>query len=161
MQLHIVEMSKSERSSLPPHIVSMREMSMNDWITKYGSGTLQKSRKLGFDIYDKYLEERVKFEFGFGFEILPKSYLTISDIKLVSASALTELGWHLERMIEIRPYDSDWFIGKYIQLGKDDRQGACILLKESSASWIPKGMMIFAMVAPFSDGKYLEAINPF
>ena len=161
MQIHIVKISENERSTLPENFIKMREMSINDWISKYGSGTLQKSQKLGFDVYDKYLEERVKFEFGFGFEILPKSYLTVSDIKLVSASALTELGWHLERMIEIRPYESDWFLAKYIQLGTDNRQGGCILLKETSASWIPKGMMVFAMVAPFDNGKYLEAVNPF
>lgn len=161
MQLHIVKMTENDMQSLPEHFKAMRTLNQADWIAKHGSGTLQKSQRLGFDIYDKYLEERVKFEFGFGFEILPKSYLTVSDIKLVSASALTELGWHLERMIEIRPYESDWFLAKYIQLGTDDRQGGCILLKETSASWIPKGMMVFAMVAPFKDGKYQDAVNPF
>lgn len=160
MQLHTVKMSDNDKA-LPAHILKMRTMEQDDWIAKHGSGTLQKSKRLGFDVYEKYLEERVKFEFGFGFEMLSKSYLTVSDIKLVSASALTELGWHLERMIEIRPYDTDWFLAKYIQLGTDDRQGGCILLKETSANWIPKGMMVFAMVAPFKDGNYQEAVNPF
>lgn len=142
----------------------LREMSKEEFIENWGSGTLRKSTKLGFDTQEVYWQERVRFEFGSGFEVIQRSRVTYSDIKLVSSQALTELGWHAERMIELRPFESDEFVCKQFEVEYADgkiRQGAGIFVKETSCSWIPQGYMVFSIVAEKKDGKYLAAINPF
>lgn len=142
----------------------IRDMSKEEFIEKWGSGTLRKSTKLGFDIQEAYLQERVRFEFGAGFEIIQRSRVTYSDIKLVSSQGLTELGWHAERMIELRPFESDEFVCKQFEVEYADskiRQGAGILVKETSCSWIPQGYMVFSIVTEKKEGKYSPSINPF
>lgn len=142
----------------------LRDMSKEEFIEKWGSGTLRKSNKLGFDVQEAYWQERVRFEFGAGFEIIQRSRVTYSDIKLVSSQALTELGWHTERMIELRPFESDKFVCKQFEVEYADgkiRQGAGILVKETSCSWIPQGYMVFCIVTEKKEGKYMNAINPF
>lgn len=143
---------------------SLRDMSKDEFIEKYGSGTLRKSKKLGFDIQEAYLQERVRFEFGSGFEIIQRSRVTYSDIKLVSSPALTELGWHAERMIEMRPFESDNFVCKQFEVEYADgriKEGAGILVKQTSCAFIPQGYMVLSVVAEKKQGKYLPAINPF
>lgn len=143
---------------------SLRDMSKDEFIEKWGSGTLRKSKKLGFDIQEAYLQERVRFEFGSGFEIIQRSRVTYSDIKLVSSQALTELGWHAERMIEMRPFESDEFVCKQFEVEYADgrmKVGAGILVKQTSCAFIPQGFMVFSVVAEKKLGQYLPAINPF
>lgn len=143
---------------------SLRDMSKEEFIEKWGSGTLRKSKKLGFDIQEAYLQERVRFEFGSGFEIIQRSRVTYSDIKLVSSPALTELGWHAERMIEMRPFESDDFVCKQFEVEYADgrmKVGAGIFVKQTSCAFIPQGFMVLSVVAQKKDGKYLSAINPF
>ena len=142
----------------------IRNMSKEEFIEKFGSGTLRKSKKLGFDIQEAYIQERTRFEFGHGFEIIQRSRVTYSDIKLVSSASLTELGWHAERMIELRPFESDLFICKQFEIEYADgkmKSGAGILVSETSCSWIPNGYMIFCVVSEKKYGKYQNAINPF
>lgn len=142
----------------------MRELTQQEFIDKYGSGTLKKSQKLGFNIQEAYLKERTRFEFGQGFECIQRSRVTFSDIKLVSCQSLTELGWHTERMIELRPFESDIFMCKQFEVEFVDnklKEGAGILVWKTSAYWIPKGHMIFSIVSEKKNGEYLPAINPF
>lgn len=142
----------------------LRNMSKEQFIERYGSGTLRKSNKLGFDIKDAYLMERTRFEFGAGFEVIQRSRVTYSDIKLVSSSALTELGWHAERMIELRPFESDIFECKQFEIEYPDghlKKGAGIMVKETSCTWLPPGFIVYSIVAEKLNGKYLPAINPF
>lgn len=144
--------------------VLLRNLSKKEFIDKYGSGTLRKSEKLGFNIDEAYLQERTKFEFGQGFIIIQRSRVTYSDIKLVPSKALTELGWHAERMIEMRPFNSDVFVCKQFEVefgnGKK-KEGAGILVVTTSANWIPNGFMVLSIVAEQKRGKFLDAINPF
>ena len=142
----------------------LRDMSKEEFIEKWGSGTLRKSAKLGFDIQEAYLKERVRFEFGTGFEVIQRSRVTYSDIKLVSSKALTELGWHAERMIELRPFESDIFVCKQFEIEYADgkiKEGAGILVKETSCTWIPQGFMVYSVVAEKHGGQFKDAINPF
>lgn len=159
----IVQYVESDISTAYPRR-QLRDMNKEDFIAQWGSGTLRKSNKLGFDIQEAYVQERVRFEFGSGFEVIQRSRVTYSDIKLVSSQALTELGWHAERMIELRPFESDEFVCKQFEVEYADhriRQGAGILVKETSCTWIPQGFMVFSIVAEKKDGKYQSAINPF
>ena len=142
----------------------LRCLSQQEFIEQYGSGTLRKSQKLGFNIQEAYLKERVRFEFGHGFEILPRSRITYSAIKLESCQAITELGWHAERMIEMRPFASDSFICKQFEVeyaNEKIREGAGILVEKTSAPWLPAGYMIFCIVTEKKHGIYQSAINPF
>lgn len=142
----------------------MRTMSQDEFVTAYGSGTLNKSAKLGFNIYDAYLQERARFEFGTGFEIIQRSRVTYCDIKLVPCQAMTELGWHAERMIELRPFESDDFICKSFEIEYSDgkiKTGAGILVWETSAPWVPAGYMVLSVVAEQKNGVYKSATNPF
>ena len=142
----------------------IRTMSQETFIQRYGSGTLGKSARLGFNVYEAYLSERTRFEFGCGFIIVPRSRVTYSDIKLVPSHALTELGWHAERMIELRPFWSDTFVCKQFEVEFGDgtiHEGAGILVAQTSAPWVPNGYMILSIVAPNVGGKYMAAINPF
>lgn len=142
----------------------IRHLSQDEFISQYGSGTLRKSAKLGFNIYETYLQERARFEFGQGFECVVRSRVTYSDIKLVPSKSLTELGWHAERMIEMTPFASDTFLCKQFEVEYADnkvKEGAGILVWETSAPWIPQGYTILSIVSVRKDGKYLDAINPF
>lgn len=142
----------------------LRDMSKEAFIEKWGSGTLRKSAKLGFDIQEAYLRERVQFEFGAGFEIIQRSRVVYSDIKLVASKSLTELGWHAERMIELRPFESDLFVCKQFEIEYADgttKTGAGILVKETSCSWIPAGFMVYSIVAEKLGNRFKAAINPF
>lgn len=143
---------------------AFRDLSQADFIQSFGSGTLRKSHRLGFDVHEAYLRERTQMEWGQGFEIIPRSRVTYSDLKLIASSSLTELGWHAERMIELRPFESDIFVCKQLDIEYANghcKHGAGILLTHTSAPWIPKGFMIFSMVCEFLNGSYLPARNPF
>lgn len=158
----IVEM-KHELPENHPRI-QLRTMSKEEFIEKWGSGTLRKSHKLGFDVNDAYLNERVKFEFGIGFEIIQRSRVTYSDIKLVSCQSLTELGWHAERMIELRAFSADEFVCKQFDIEYADgkiKQGAGLLVLITSAPWVPNGYIIFSVISERRNNQYLPAINPF
>lgn len=142
----------------------LRDLTMDEFIEKWGSGTLRKSKKLGFNIQEAYLKERARFEFGEGFEIVFSSRVTYSDIKLVSCQGMTELGWHAERMIELRPFESDVFQCKQFDISYEDNTkkiGAGIIVWSTSASWIPKGMIVLSVLTEQVNGKYQPAINPF
>ena len=142
----------------------LRTMNKETFIERWGSGTLRKSHKLGFNVHEAYLQERARFEFGTGFEILPSSRITYSDIKLVPCQGMTELGWHAERMIELRPFESDKFICKQFDIeysNETKKFGAGIMLWETSAPWIPQGHMVFSVVTELIDNKYQPAQNPF
>lgn len=143
---------------------TLRDMSKEQFIDLWGSGTLRKSHKLHFDTQEAYLLERVRMEFGAGFEAIQRSRVTYSDIKLVSCAALTELGWHAERMIELRAFESDEFVCKQFDVEYANgrvRQGAGILVRETSCPWLPKGYMVLSIVTEKHNGVYLDAINPF
>ena len=146
------------------HRRKLRDLTMDEFIEKMGSGTVRKSKRLGFDVRDAYLAERAKFEFGEGFRIAPHSRVAYNDVRLVPCQGMTELGWHAERMIELRPFESDVFVCKTIDVEYDSNNrvvGAGIIVKETSAKWIPKGYAVFSIVTELKDGKYLPAINPF
>lgn len=143
---------------------ALRDMSMEEFIEKWGSGTLRKSQKLGFNVREAYLKERARFEFGEGFMIIQRSYVAYTDVNLVSCQGMTELGWHAERMIQLRPFESDKFLCKQIDvdMGESGRiVGAGIIVSKTSAKWIPLGYSVFSVVTEFKNGKYSPAINPF
>lgn len=159
----IVSYSSSDISPAHPRR-SVRDMPYEEFVERWGSGTLRKAARLHFDVRDAYIQERVRFEFGHGFEALQRSRVTYTDIKLEACQALTELGWHAERMIELRPFDSDVFVCKHIDVEYANgrvKRGAGMLVLETSCTWIPQGYMVFCIVAERVGQQYKNAINPF
>lgn len=143
----------------------LRELSQSEFVEKYASGSLRKSMRLGFDVRDAYLRERVKLEFGYGFDVIQKSWVMFNDPKFQSSQAITELCWHLERMIELRPFESDVFVAKEMDIEKPDgskKRGLGIFVMKTSAAWLPKGYIVYALVTERqANGTLSPAINPF
>lgn len=71
---------------------------------------------------------------------------------------------HAERMITLRPFEEDEFLCKQFEVEYADgkkREGAGILVWETSVRWVPLGYRVLAIVAERKDGAYLAAVNPF
>lgn len=147
-------------------LINIRDLSEADFIDRHASGTLRKNKRIGFAYRSQYLAERVAYEFGYEFEILPRSQVTFGDpITEENSSAVTEAGWHIERYMSRNPFD-DYFEAKYIHVTERDeskREGIGIVVRETSAMWIPTGHLVFAIVAEFDMVKkvWKNAINPF
>ena len=142
----------------------LRDLTQAEFIQQYGSGTLRKSHSLGFDVRETYLQERVRLEYGQGFELIQRSRLVYQDPKLTACQGITELCWHLERMITLRPFDSDVFVPKYLEVTYADdsvKHSYGIFVHYTSAKWIPPGYIAIAHVAPVLNGQIKAANNPF
>lgn len=145
--------------------VAVRSKSADKWIDDHASGTLRKNKRIGFAWRNQYLQERTVYEFGWEFEIIPRSYLTFGDpITEGDCHAVTEAGWHIERYVETRVFPEDYVEAKYINVeygSGSTKEGIGIIVRETSADWIPDGHVVFAIIAEFKSGNWLEAKNPF
>lgn len=138
------------------------------WIEDHASGTLRKAKRLGFAWKALYLEERVAYEWGWEFKIVPRSRLTFGDAFIEGDTpSLTEACWHIERYFTLNPFpDSDVFEAKYVYLSDDEgrtKEGVGIIVRSTSATWLPSGHIVFCIIAEY-DAKnktWLKARNPF
>lgn len=142
--------------NLPPGIlkrVKERMMSAEEWIETHGSGTLRKNKRIGFAWKQHYMEERIAYEFGYPFEMAPRSRITFGDaISGGDEKAITEAGWHIERYMTLSVFSEDYFECKYIVFAETEektREGIGIVVRQTSFA-IPSGNIIFAIVAPFN-----------
>ncbi len=146
---------------------SIREMSPEDWIERYASGTLRKNKRLGMAWHSQYLTERVAFEFGWEFELQPRSRVTFGDAFTEGdVSAITEAGWHIDRYLELCVFPEDRVECKYLQVEYADgskTEGIGMVVRETSAAWIGRGNLVFAIVAAFDPltQAWQAAKNPF
>lgn len=147
--------------------VNIRTMSAYEMINNHLSGTLRKNKKLGMAWNSQYLEERVAYEFGWEFECQPKSRIMFGDSYTEGdSSAITEAGWHIERYIELSIFPEDKFECKYINVEYSDgskKEGIGIIVRETSATWIPKGHIVFSIISVYNTEKeqWEHANNPF
>lgn len=146
--------------------VAMRKMSAEDWVEVYGSGTLRKNKRIGFAWRSQYWHERIAYEFGYAFEMLPRTRVVYNDaITEGDCHPITESGWFMERYITLSIFPEDKFEVKYIIVEDSDgtrREGVGIIVKQTSF-YIPEGNVLFAIVAEFDNNKkmFLPAKNPF
>jgi hypothetical protein len=146
--------------------VAIRNMSEADWIEKHSSGTLRKNKRIGFTYRTQYLTERTAYEFGYGFEVVPRSQITFGDpISEEDCHSITEAGWHIERVMMMDIF-GDRIEAKYIHAAFRDgtnREGVGIIVRETSAAWLPSGHIVFSIIAEFDPIKkaWKDAINPF
>lgn len=144
----------------------IRTMPENEWIEEHASGTLRKNKRIGFSYRLQYLAERVAYEFGYGFEILPRSKIAFGDaLTEENCGPITEAGWHIERYINMDIF-GDYMEAKYMYATERDgkvSEGLGIIVRETSAPWVPTGHIIFAIIAEFDTVKkvWKDAVNPF
>lgn len=140
-------------------------LSEDEWINTHASGTLRKNRRLGFAYRKQYLEERIAYQFGSGFEIAPRSRI-ITGIPITESDshAVTEAGWHIERYVNRQLFEEDECEAKYIRIDEESssREGIGIVITNTSVKWVPEGHVIFAIVAEYDPIKknYKEVQNP-
>lgn len=158
--------SEQETTTKAGHL---RQLSETEWIDGYASGSLHKARQLGFAYRPLYLEERCAHDFGWTFRVLPRTRVTFGDALMEGdCPALTETCWFARRLIDRNIFpDSDKYEVKYIKTyktditGASDMEGVGVVVRSSSAAWIPCGYLVFAIIAEWKDGEWLEARNPF
>src|SRR4051794_16722101 len=101
--------------------VAMRQLEADQFIERHASGTLRKNKRLGMAWREQYLEERMAYEFGWGFECQPRSRVTFGDAYTESnCGPVTEAGWHIERYLEMSVFPEDCFEAKYINVEYKD-----------------------------------------
>jgi hypothetical protein len=155
-------------ASCPPlgRLVAVRSMDADAFVEKHASGTLRKNKRIGMVWREQYLHERAAYEFGWAFECLPRSRVTFGDAYTEGdVKALTEAGWHIERYLELSVFPEDQFEAKYINVEYKDgakREGVGIIVRQTSATFVPSGHLVFAIVAEFDAGakSWRDAINP-
>src|SRR5436190_23224078 len=121
--------------------VALRRMEADEFIERHASGTLRKNKRLGMVWREQYLEERTAYEFGWGFQCLPRSRVTFGDAYTEGDThAITEAGWHIERYIELSTFPEDRFEAKYITVEHKDgtkREGVGMIVRETAADFLP------------------------
>jgi len=167
MHTQVVEINEEIKNCKAlKNIVELRTMIDHEWIEKHASGTLRKNKKLGMTWKAQYLEERVAYEFGWEFEIQPRSRIMFGDAFTEGdESAVTEAGWHIERYIERKIFPEDEYICKYINVEYpwgEKKEGIGVIVKQTSFP-VPAGYIIFAIVAEYDteNEKWKKANNPF
>jgi hypothetical protein len=147
-------------------LVRVRTMDADSFVERHASGTLRKNKRLGMVWREQYLGERVAYEFGWEFECLPRSRVTFGDAYTEGDTpAITEAGWHIERYLELCVFPEDELEAKYLNVEYKDgrtREGIGLVLRQTSAPWIPGGHLVFAIVAEYDAVKkaWHEARNP-
>ena len=168
METKIVNLNKEIKNCVAlRNLIEQRIMNASDWIELHASGTLRKNKRLGMAWNSQYLEERTAYEFGWEFEIQPRSRIMFGDAFTEGdESSVTEAGWHIERYFTRKIFPEDKFECKYINVEYswgEKKEGIGIIVRETSAQWIPKGHIIFAIVAEFDteSQEWKHANNPF
>lgn len=147
-------------------LVALRQMDADTFVEQHASGTLRKNKRIGMVWREQYLHERAAYEFGWAFECLPRSRVTFGDAYTEGdVKPLTEAGWHIERYMQMCVFPEDELEAKYINVEYKDgatREGVGMVVRQTSATFVPGGHLVFAIVAEFDPKtkQWREATNP-
>ncbi len=147
--------------------IALRKMPFREWIREHGSSTLRKGERNGAGIKKLLSHERVAHEFGWTFEVEFATRLLYGRLlDEGDCPPITETFWFVDRMRVMNVFPEDVYEAKYIHIdvGKPTaRQGAGIILRQTSAPWVPRGHLVFALIASFNPatGDFEDAQNPF
>lgn len=168
-----VDFSKYEISEGLINQVLMRTTPLEDWL-KHNflsdrlSGTLKKNARLGFKYKGQLYAEALAQTLGWGFEACPESLLTLGvPVTEGDTHAITEAGWHIDRMLSTNVFSEDSFELKYICVHNKEtgssREGIGVVVKTSSVSWVRKGDIVFSIVSEYNvnKGVWEQPVNPF
>lgn len=148
------------------------EMPEEEWIKKYGSGTLRRifrqAQEPGADMDYKtrYIAERVKFSYGEGFEAVFESRVTLGTFDAQPSSMPhTETLWHSDAF-NLRDTFGDRANPRAVRVEYDEtkvKDGLGIVLTLAQRpKWLPAGRTVLAMtsVKNPATGAYSHALNP-
>lgn len=153
--------------------VLMRETPLSKWLSTPDlsdrlSGTLKKNARIGFKHNSQLEGEAICQTLGWGFEVIATTYVTFNDaITEGDCHSLTEVGWHVDRLLSVNPFEEDYFELKYINIqdmeGNIERQGVGLIVRETSVQWIRKGAICIALLTEYNSrsGEWTECVNPF
>lgn len=168
METRVVALSKRIASSaVLSNLVRIRTMNMDDFVEEHASGTLRKAKRIQMKCRAQYLHERAAYEFGYAFECLPATRITVGEPQTEGdCKPLTEVGWHCERYLARNVFPEDKFQVAYITVEEDGgkrREGIGLVVTQTSAQWVPHGHTVFAIIAEvdLKTHTYLPAVNPF
>lgn len=151
----------------------MRKTPLNEWLTDVElsdrlSGTVRKNSRLGFKYLDQLRVEALAQTLGWIFESIPSTYVTLGEpISEGDCKAITEVGWHADRLISLNPYEEDIYTLKYIIVQDAEcnveREGLGLVLEQTSIQWIGAGRICFALLTEYNKEtrKWSECENPF
>jgi hypothetical protein len=163
----IIKMSE-ETLKLPENILKIRNINENDFIENHGSGTLRKAKRLGTAYKSLYKEERVAYDFGWEFKVVPNSRITYNDaIAEGDCHSFTEACWHAERYLMKNPFEEDdIYEFKYIIVEECEGcryEGIGLICRQTNAQYIGDGNTLFCIIAEYDNEKkeWKDARNPF
>lgn len=153
MKTIVVEMSENSKK-LPLNIVKNRTISNNDWIEAHASGTLKDNKDMGFVWSIQCLSERLAYTFGYGFSAFKSHLVTFNkSISECDEAAYTLAGRYSKYYIAKKLFDEDYFEPKYIIIkdehGKKEWEGIGLIIRETSATFIPNNTLVLAKVAQY------------
>lgn len=154
--MHTVKLPLSEESlKLPARIVEARIMSNQEFMEEHGSGTLRDNKALGFVWSIQCLAERVAYTFGYGFCAVKAHQIVFNDsISECDEQAYTSSGRWFKAYQAKKLFPEDYFEIKYAIIRDDNGQkqweGIAIIVRETSASFIPENIMVLAKVCRFN-----------
>lgn len=157
----------SEREGAMPYAL-VRQKTAEQWVEDHGPGTLRKAKKLGYSWNKMYLIDRTAHEWGWEFRITQRSRVTFGDPFIEGDEpSLTEACWHQERCFALNRFpDSDAFEAKYLYVdvgdGAPKLEGVGIILRKTSAPWVPRGHIVYAIIAEYdvTTKAWQKARNP-
>lgn len=162
-----IVMAPEIRDSAPfARRVTARRMTRDEFIERHASGTLRKNTRIGMRMRDQYLHERTIFDFGWGFECEPETRVTWgSCLSEPDCKPITELGWLVDRYATVCAFPGDEFELKYIIVeyaGGERREGLGLVIRKTSADFIPEGHMVFAMITEYDVAakRWADVVNP-
>ena len=148
-------------------LLDLRTMPEDKWIEQYGSTKVRKAKRLGAKYKQKYLKERVAFEFGFNWQIIPASRVLFGDVNSDDESQhMTEALWLTDCYIAKQVFVCDQFEFKYIYITNSDEtetEGVGMICRQATnCPWIPDGYILYWIQAEYdkAKGEYKENINP-
>jgi hypothetical protein len=140
--------------------MSEEEMTTEEWIQQFGSGTLRRAVEENMCWRELYLHERSAFEFGYGFEPISGSRITFGKA-LASADdpATTETCWwaRVLRWRAIRDNRPAKVDVMYITISEEVTRESIgiVYYPETRPSWLPNDRVLVALTW---DGK--QTVNP-
>lgn len=140
--------------ALPPRLIAARTCSNSEFVEWHGSGTLRDNKALGFVWSIQCIAERVAYTFGYGFAPFKAHTVVFNDsISECDEAAYTLAGRWFKAYQAKKLFDEDYFEIKYVIVTDDTGcrtwEGIGIIVRETSASYIPDNTLIMARVCRF------------
>lgn len=132
------------------------------WSRQNGSGSLRRAIEEGMAWRTMYLHERLAFEVGVGFEALPASRV-LQGVAMAEPDCpvTTETCWYA-RVLRYRLKGKAEVRVRYVRVSEADcppREGMALVLEDFEAPYIPKGRVVLAFTATYTDAEGWSTVS--